>query len=117
MASVGDVLFFVQLLVFFGLFFVKLVNVLSAGRFYQYNEDDKSYNAVFPFVLFTASFMVYAVGFVSFVTSPDVLTSSLFKLETWLIPLNILFLIVELMFVFNNGKLLADGSREAAGRR
>lgn len=117
MGSVGDVLFFVQLLVFFGLFFIKLVNVLSAGRFYQYSESDKSYSGVFPFVLFIASFIFYAVGFVSFVSNPTILTSSLFKLETWFIPLNIIFLIVELMFVFNNGKLLSGGVREAAGRR
>jgi hypothetical protein len=113
MASVGDVFFLIQFIAFLAIIMAKFINVLSGGKLYQ--VTDEGYNGIYAFVFFIGGLITWAIGFVTLLVDPTILTLSLFRLETWLLPLHFVFLIIELIYVFNGGLILKGGMRKAAG--
>lgn len=103
MADIIEVFFILQFFVVVGIIIAKLINVMTAGKFYQ-KEFDKSgkekCNITLPFVLFFLYNIFYAIGFISFMNNPTIFTSMLFQLETFFISLNMLFLIIELFLFY-----------------
>ena len=92
-----EIMFILQ---FFGIIAIigyRLWFVMSLGQ---------TYDIRMTWLLFAGFFLPYIVGFIIFMTNPEILIyRMLFLLETWLVPLNVLFLLIELIFHLGvNGK-------------
>jgi len=88
--SIYELLF---ILCFFGFLIItlmKLFNIFSVGNFYDMK---------LAFIYFVSTFILYAVLFVIVLTNPEIIIyHALFNLCTWILRLNVLFMIIELFF-------------------
>ncbi len=82
--NIYDFLMVLQLLFAIGIFITKFYNVMSSGQ---------AYDMRWSFILFVGYFIAWGLGFTILMMRPEkLLFHVLFKFETWLIGLNVLFL-------------------------
>lgn len=98
MPTLIEVIFAIQFLVVISITFLKLYNVMSAGKFYDLKMS---------FLLFIGLVIFWGVGMVTVsidattITEFDeLLPSSLFQIESWLLSINLIFLFVELFLAY-----------------
>ena len=92
MTTLYDMFFLLQFIVIIVIILVKLYNVMSLGE---------TYDIRISILLFIGYFIAYGVAFVVFLLDPEeLLYLQLFRLESWLIVLNVVFLMAELFFNF-----------------
>jgi hypothetical protein len=89
MANLQEIFFLIQFALFMTLFLYKLYSIMTAAE-----------KTEFPLIMITfiLSIITYAVGFVVTLLSVDNLyMSMLLKLQTWMLPLMIIFLFSEIV--------------------
>jgi len=85
-----EIMFILQFLGLLTILGYKLWFILSLG---------KTFDIRVSFFLFGGFFIPYILGFLIFMTNPEILIyQMLFNFETWLVGLNILFFAIEIMF-------------------
>ena len=85
-----EIMFVLQFLSIILILGYRLWFILSLG---------KTYDMRMTWLLFIAFFIPYIIGFVIWMTNPEILIyQMLFTFETWLVPFNVLFLFIELFF-------------------
>lgn len=88
--TIQDLLFILYLIGILGIFLYKLYNIVSLGKIYDLKV---------AIILFIGYFLAWLIGFVVFMLDPErLIYMFMFKIGTWLILLNVLFFIVELVF-------------------
>lgn len=102
MADVFGALFILQLLIVFGIFGLKLYNIMRMGALYDI------YVGV---VLFIGFFLAYFLGLVVVLTNPEeILYFTIWKFQTYLVLLNFLFLAIELFIYL--GSVAKEGTKD-----
>jgi len=98
MSNLFNAIFLIQFIVVVGIILAKIYNSLMFGKWYTIREG---------VLLFVAFMISYAIGFSVVINYSTGITSfnelvpiTMFKVETFLWFLNMMFLIVELMFHF-----------------
>ena len=84
-----DAMFIIAFLVMISIIFIKFYNALSAGTFYDIRA---------AFMLFAGYLIAWVTSFIVFAANPEItIYNMLFKLGSWLMGLNVLFLIIEII--------------------
>lgn len=115
MSNIYDVLFVLQFFICVSLVLVKFYNVLKGGEWYSIEVS---------LILFVGFFINYALGFVVSLVNigaladeyNNLLYSTLFQFESWLIILFVLFFIIELVYFFKGMIGSRNNNYSANGR-
>jgi hypothetical protein len=84
-----DAMFIIAFLVMMGIIFAKFYNALSVGSVYDIK---------IAFMLFSGYIVAWVTSFVVFAANPEiVIYNMLFRLSSWFLVLNVLFLIIEII--------------------
>jgi len=88
-----DTIFIIQFIIVIGLLLYKLYNVINKCEVYGITQS------IIIFVLF---WIAWGAGFVTLMLNPKLIYSVLFQLETWFIIPLILFVLIELFFMWHS---------------
>lgn len=98
-----ETIFFVQFVIYFGVLFAQLYNIMGAGSVFDFRMS---------ILLFVGALIFYGAGLVTVMIYPEVtLMVALFKLESWLWVLQALFLVIDMFLVM--GKVGMQGAYKA----
>lgn len=87
-----DILFTLQLLVYFGVFIYKLYNVVYGGEKIEYRAT---------WIYTTAAFLAYGVGFVVAVLGyAELLYLQIFKLQSWTLVMLLMLQVAEIFMSY-----------------
>jgi len=87
-------LFLVQFLIIIGIILIKVYNMMSVGQFYDIKLG---------FILFIGFFLAWLVGMIITLVYPqELLFLQLWKLENYLIVLNVVFLMFEIIIAIKD---------------
>lgn len=93
--NVYDAMFMLQFFAFVGIFLFWLYNVMRLGEFFDIS---------WGFVLLSLCAILWLVGFVALASYPEkLLFSTLHTLQGWLLPVNVLFLIIQIFLHIRDG--------------
>lgn len=93
--NIYNVFFLLQFVCVLGIFLYKLYNVISFNK----GKDGLVYDMRISIILFISFWFCWLVGLVVLLLDPsELLYSTLFRLETWLILPNVLFLFIEIFY-------------------
>jgi len=93
--NIYELLFIFHLFILFGILLAKIYNLMSLC---------KTYNIKIAFLLFISYFIAWIGGFVIMMLNPEILIYNvLFRIGTWSITLNTLFLMIEIFFFLKSG--------------
>jgi hypothetical protein len=102
----AELIFMTQFLIVIGILLFKTWNVFNLG---------KTYSVSVAWLLFASFFLFYGIGFFTMLTNFNNATFRvLFNLESWLVLLNVLYIIIE-KFLFYATQV-SDIRRQRLGR-
>lgn len=85
-------IFFLQLIIFLGIFIVKIYNLFNLG---------KTYDLKIGFLLLIITIICFLMGTLALFNIPEMLIlSQIFRLEAWLYYFHYVFFLAEIFFAF-----------------
>jgi len=88
-------IFFLQLIIFIGIFLAKIYNLFTLGKFYDIKIG---------FILLIITVICFLMGVLALLNIPTMIfISQIFRLESWLYYFHFVFFLVEIFFAFAPG--------------